>query len=89
MKNAIKVLTSEKVFSTLNKYKLHTEAIYLKAVDFTGNVLFDNVFEIELFKIDKFVKDMHKLSEVYSIDIIIRYKGFTSDNEVITFKHSL
>lgn len=89
MKNATKVLTGEKVFSCLNKYKLHPETIYLKAVDFAGNVLFNNNFEIDLFKIDKFVKDMHKLSEVYNIDIIIRYKGFTSDNEVIAFKHSL
>lgn len=86
MKNANKVLTSEKIFNTLNKYKLHTESIYFKAVDFAGNVFFDNVFEIELFKIDKFVKDMHKLSEIYNI---IRCKGFSSDNEVITFKHSL
>ena len=89
MKNAIKVLTGEKIFSTLNKYKLHTEIIYFKASDFAGNVLFDNTLSIDLFKIDKFVKEMHKLSEVYNIDIVIRYKGFASDNEVITFKHSL
>ena len=89
MKNAIKVLTGEKVFSTLNKYKLHSETVYLKAVDFAGNVLFDNSLSIDLFKIDKFVKEMHKLSEVYNIDVVIRYKGFATDDEVVTFKHSL
>lgn len=46
MKNAIKVLTSEKIFNTLNKYKLHTESIYFKAVDFAGNV-----FEIDLLRL--------------------------------------
>lgn len=88
-KKAIQTLTAEKLFTSLNKYRLHPETVYLKAVDFAGNVIFDDILKIDLFKIDKFIKELHKLSEIYKIDIIARYMGFSSDEVVITFKHSL
>lgn len=88
-KKAIKTLTGEKLFTCLNKYLQHPETVYLKAVDFVGNVLFDDTLKIDLLKIDEFVKDMHKLSETYKIDVVVRYRDFSSDEVAITLKHSL
>lgn len=88
-KKAVQTLTAEKLFTSLNKYRQHPETVYLKAVDFAGNVIFDDILKIDLFKIDKFIKELHKLSEVYKIDIVTRYKGFSADDVIITFKHSL
>lgn len=88
-KKAIQTLTAEKLFTTLNKYRQQPEMIYLKAVDFACNVVFDDALKVDLFKIDRFIKELHKISEVYKIDMVIRYKGFSADDIVITFKHSL
>lgn len=88
-KKTVQTLTAEKLFTSLNKYRQHPETVYLKAVDFVGNVIFDDILKVDLFKIDKFIKELHKLSEVYKIDVVIRYRGFSSDEVVITFKHSL
>ena len=88
-KKAVQTLTDEKIFTLFNKYKLHPETVYLKAVDFANNVLFDDFLKVDLLKIDNFIKELHKISEVYGIDVTIRYVGFSNSENVITFKHSL
>lgn len=88
-KEALKTLTSEKIHSTIFKYMLHPESVYIKTTDSAGNIIFDDTISIDLFKIDKLVKDLHKLSETYQFDIFIRYKGFSVDDVLISFKHSL
>ena len=86
---SIESLTTEKFNQTLFKYWLHPETIYIKAKDANDNVIIDKSIEVDLFKIDKLVKDLHRLSEAYGYEIFIRYKGFSKDDVLITFKHSL
>ena len=88
-KKAVQTLTEEKIFTLFNKYRLHPEEVYFKAVDFAGNILFDDTLKIDLLKIDSFIKDLHKISEVYNIDVTIKYMGFLNSENVITFGHSL
>ena len=88
-KEALKTLSSEKIHNTIFKYWQHPESVYIKATDSAGNIIFDDNISVDLFKIDKLVKDLHKLSETYQFDIFIRYKGFSVDDVLISFKHSI
>lgn len=85
----IQTSTNEKIFALLGKYQEIPKTVYLKVVDFAGNVLFDDSITVDLFKIDNFIKDLRKLSENYKIDIVIRYKKITGGDIIATFKHSL
>jgi hypothetical protein len=88
-KEALKTLSSEKIHNTIFKYWLHPESVYIKTTDSADNIIFDDTIKVDLFKIDKLIKDLHKLSETYQFNIFIRYKGFSKDDVLISFKHSL
>lgn len=88
-KEALKTLSSEKIHNTIFKYWQHPKKVYIKVTDSVNNIIFDDEIFIDLFKIDKLVKDLHKLSETYQFEVFIRYKGFSKDDVLISFKHSL
>lgn len=63
-KKAVQTLTTEKLFTTLNKYRLHPEICYLKAIDFAGNTLFDDTLKIDLLKLNNFIKELQAVRNI-------------------------
>lgn len=84
-KDALSVLSTEKLYTTLNKYSLHPEVIHLKVYSPDNNVIYDNELKIDLFKLRRFISEMQVLTDTYGIKSEIYYEGLTNGNKKATF----
>ena len=89
IEESLSTLSSEKIHNTLFKYWLHPQKVYICVKDANRKIIFDNAIEVDTFKIDKLVNELHKLSNTYHFEIFIRYKGYENFDTCIKISPSL